>query len=945
MSAGEKRAISSSLYFKAAHIQNQEQQQVNASAACTKLESQTACRQTITGQEIPESQIQLLDAVSVEQGAGVCLPNAAAEEWISRAQMGQSFLAESNLISAEIMYRMCTNTAEEAGYSNTAMLVRIHMQQAVIQVVKGNYDAAIESLCGTTEECMNRLRALNDDIPSPRVGWMAPQFRFHGDMVPCGTIVDHINGEDSRYAFAMTLADVSYHLSVALTRKGLFAKAMEQIRLLYDRLYESDSSRRMFAAGGCQHCYGELKFTVKLCRLKGLILAHIGEFSDATGLIEAAEQKLTNVEDINISSHDIHEHDSIKPHDIFHGASGMDSRLNIRAPEANNSGLRLHLLLTKSEIYMLRGWYRRGLKCITSTMLAMERDLGAAHPLSLEASCIQVKLLAYNGRLEEVRSLCFDKQRLMTKYLGEKHIFSYEIRHALVFNDRLHAYPGEALCTSKAVCQGFQCKYGTDNQQSIRYEIQLGAIHVWVGNYVTGEALLAKALSRAEAAWGLTHHWVLRGLSEQALGQIRLGRLAQAEDSLAKVLKTQLVFWNPFMRLPFAISVVGLVETAIEVLRRHMASGEDASDQEPAAHPDILFTLETWAACDMAKPDSKRNANLAMAAQRLVWDLSKLWFGATHVLTLQAALNFAAMTQGDDLATAPTESYEIYKHLEVYRPELGLRHPTRLRALGILVMRAICIHGIKNGTDDERLACLSKYSDDLNLRLRRDHPEALCLQMSVLAAVFVADDYAAYILCSNIVKRLRQAHVRKERALECVLWEEKLAMMYRMLDKNGKALEIYEYLEQDPSIKDDGLAENMDGFAELKSRIVRGANEARQDIRKELQQLFKSAEDEFLGNNFTGGAQRVREAMALSETLHGGGNRASHEDRLAMAVALWESGNRPPALQLPRGSDGESSISHLSSEVGGTPHGKALKIVLELIQELGREGEAKDQTR
>ncbi|KAL2285474.1 hypothetical protein FJTKL_08139 [Diaporthe vaccinii] len=479
------------------------------------------------------------------------------------------------------------------------------------------------------------------------------------------------------------------------------------------------------------------------------------------------------------------------------------------------------LAYTSAAVFLLRGQHKTALARSREAVKLLRIASGADSLDALEARKLEAQLLAYDCKPGEAEVACKESLRCASRNFGVQHPVSMETMDVLVFILRRQARLSEALVTAQGLCRQCDQVLGPDWPQTRQSKSQLASIHLASGNYRDAVNLLQDIAVRSPDEHNPPD--TLRYQAELAFALFRLGKFDAAAATIQLAILAQKIL---FTRAP---SVKGAHDKPVNIkfddelteLAENLRSKPgQASKYMP--HPDLLYSLEVLA-------HITSRTDLALAVERL-----------ELVLTLREANNMEPAS--DEHTTEKTRfdvilmrrelgaggytyaraERDLAKLAEKLQRILGPYHPDTASARSELFLtRAILGREPRHAL--ETLGALKRQQ---KLEVGRAHPDTLRTRLAVLVVqLLLGDAQAAAMTCRRLLEALRAPEVRKQRLVEALTMEERIAVLYA---NQGRFAEFHEILdgtitslerELAPQVKELGLDDMVARFKDLLEQI------------------------------------------------------------------------------------------------------------------------------
>lgn len=481
------------------------------------------------------------------------------------------------------------------------------------------------------------------------------------------------------------------------------------------------------------------------------------------------------------------------------------------------------LAYTSAAVFLLRGQHKTALARSREAVQLLGISSGADSLDALEARKLEAQLLAYdsNSKPGEAEFACKESLRCASRNFGVQHPVSMETMDVLVFILRRQARLSEALVTAQGLCRQCDQVLGPDWPQTRQSKSQLASIHLSSGNYRDAVNLL-QDISVGSADEHNSPD-TLRYRAELALALFRLGKFDAATATIQLAILAQKVL---FTRAPTMKGVhdkppnTKFDDELTELVENLRSEPGQVSKYMP--HPDLLYSLEV-----LAHITSRIDLALAVKRLELVLGLreaSNAGPASDEHTTEKTRFEFILMKRelGTGGYTYMHAERDLAKLTEKLQRILGPYHPDTVSARSELFLtRAILGREPRHAL--ETLGALKRQQ---KLEVGRAHPETLRTRLAVLVVqLLLGDAQAAAMTCRRLLEALRAPEVRKQRLVEALTMEERIAVLYA---NQGRFAESHEILDETitslerelaPQVKDLDLDDMVARFKDLLEQI------------------------------------------------------------------------------------------------------------------------------
>ncbi|KAK8094962.1 hypothetical protein PG997_001647 [Apiospora hydei] len=702
-------------------------------------------------------------------------------------------------------------------------------------------------------------------------------------------------------------AEISYNYAVVLTRVGNFNDAITKLRGI-------DASSQIGEASYLQ---------VNCSRLLGLANAYLGHFSQASRYIDRAKAKMEKVkEDCNQSR-------PASPETVPCATSIREG--GTKAPRMSH--LEAAVRLSQAQILLMQGKAQDGMSIVGPLLVDTEKSFGTSHLLTLETRFILCRLLTETGQLGQAKVKCVETIDLMAEYLDQDHPLILKATSALVGLHRLDSCPSEAFTVSENLAYKARELLGTDNRQTLRYEFQVAALNLWMGNHVDGLKQLEDAALTSSDRWGDDSPWTLSCVIEKSIALSLSGRSGECKKNLEDVLRIQ-------CRL-FELAIDDYDgDDLISRLLECLAPKPNQSKDFVEVHPSLLYALGAWAKNELTRSDAQRDR--VIQAQRAILQHRKRSpsFGPSHYATLQAGLDLANTLRVDpDLKN----SHEAESHYsEVISSGIALQGDLIVLLAEQGKYLSKIMHPGKDLEEDKDLE-EEKTSEEeterfldipklISHRLGSRHPDTLQAMLTALAPTFCLDEGRAVEMSVKLHQRLHDPRVRPQRPVECIKIEEKLGLIHYRLKNRAEAAKIFAALAESLRNGEGALLSSFDEGQEIKIRLDQ---ETSRIVGEVLNQQWQEAEQSRKNHRFSDAVESLRLFSDLFKSVHGEYEEVSEKVSVTLAVALWEAGQHITSEFVPG----------FTKQTASRQQKEAVDILKSVISRMGHEDGVRDQLK
>ncbi|KAK8133475.1 hypothetical protein PG984_005487 [Apiospora sp. TS-2023a] len=623
-------------------------------------------------------------------------------------------------------------------------------------------------------------------------------------------------------------AEISYHHAVALVRLGNFTEAVNLLKTL--RFKEASSTIQAVE---------EMNLRVNQNRLLALAHAYLATLEVVSGT-----------------------------------SSGKDPRG--RSPL---SGLEAAVGLTEVQFLLIQGKAKEGLILVERLIVVTEQTFGASHLLTLEARLVRCHLLTETGQLVQAKARCEETIGLMARYLDRDHTLILEVTSVLVDLHRLNACPSEAFKTSKNLTSRSKHIHGTINHQSLRYEFQMAALNLWIGNHVNGLTQLEDITSKSREFWGNDHPWSLECAVEYSIALSSSGRSGECKRRLEELLRIQ-------CRL-FELDIDDREKDKfINNLTKYILSVSEKNRESTKPSFILLRAFSAWAKNELTRSGAEHHQ--VLQAQVAILQIRKLSpsFQSGHLATLQAGLDLANTLRVDENPMISQMAQSHYS--EVIESGATLHdHPIVLLAQqGQFLSKMVHFPDEITQEDTEQFLKVPKL---MSLRLGEQHPDTLQALLTAFPAACSINDIRGAEMSAELRQLLHETEARSQRPIQFIQIEEKLGLIHYNMGNKTEAAQVFAALAQ--SLRS-GEAEELNKFDEGKEINRRLNQEVSKIVGEVLDEQWQKAEQAKHNDHLNDAVESLRLFHGLFKAVRGDYEEVTEKVSLNLAEALWRAGQQ-----------------------------------------------------
>lgn len=675
--------------------------------------------------------------------------------------------------------------------------------------------------CALYKECLSLLRKL-DPISALycRIQARAAVLQFHeGAYLNARETLDRLVGaveaklqerdgpeDDDKNLLELqdVLPEVLYHRSLARIRLGEYEGAYDDLNrveqtvwfpLIHDELCSGATSTPREMRNDPR-----AEVVVNTNRVLAYLWGYFGRFEVANEWIGKVDRQCSKLmlddgqeEDVSL--------DSSEPGQLIFP-------LDVRVMKANVD-------LTRARLKVMQGQGREARQLLGPALDCLESRLPSGHFLTMEATSLNASILASISD-ETAEAVCVATYQAMRKYLGEHHPLSREVLGTLADIFAAKSRPYEALDTVHHLWSNPGKGLTPEHPQVMGYWFRVGETNLSLGNYANAARKLqslcraAKRNQEKQPHQHLGQHPdMLRYKAKLAMANCCLGKADEAERTAEECLREQLDIFGPkprYMGLAGG-ACIGLGKLLQALVREQRSN----FDNRAPPHPDVLETLVICAAIlEKRDPGSELRDNVL----DLVCKMRVARHGERHHLTLSTRLEvaFNRLENGVDDAEEADKLALLFEEVaQDCENVLGTNHVLTFRArLGRLFTTA----NISAGPSLFRTEALENMARQADL-MGKCHPMVMDSRWRLFvfeALVFGDDD--AHDVGAQLLASLRLPEIRRERLMESLHLEEKVARIYgTQLCDYERSLPIFtDMLEYCLRTNEVGFDEELENF-------------------------------------------------------------------------------------------------------------------------------------
>lgn len=650
-------------------------------------------------------------------------------------RIAQYYRAATRGLDDGEFYHKCRSSLFK--YHISPLECRIRAREALLLFNKGK--------CNQSKEALDKLK---DEIQNVQKGVSE---KGHEDSQGTGP---H-DGQNKELEYV--LLEVRYHWCIVAVRLGEYEAAYDELIHLERRVWFKAIDGILTAPGKVGvSALNDTRFEVVINtnRVLGLLWGIFGHFERAEETISKADSQCSKLL-----------------------AAGEEA---IPMPEPGQfpvdiRTMEMKMTLTRVKLKMLQGHCGDAQTLLLSAIPHVESHFGGGHFLTLEAASLHAAILATLSD-ETAESICLTTHKATKHHLGEYHPISMEVLGTLADIYLTKSRPYEALDTvhhlrSKAreTLKSLKSKH----PQVLRFWLQVGEANLSIGNFMKARSEL-QGLCEAIAERDQTSRHdlgenpeTLRYRMKLAMASSCVGKTDEADREAENCLRKQLEI--------FRSDVNSIVGAGLDQLVQAWLDERDANVVPPFIHPDVLESLVICSSI-LEKRDPGRELPDAILDE--VLKVRESLHGKSHWLNLSIRLELAfnRLEHG-------AENVEEERELVALFEDIASSCEDALGTAQILTLRAK-LGRLFTAVDVSTGRILFRGEASQNLASQVDlmghcHPMILDSRWRLFVfEVLVWGDDDAHIAGAQLLGALRLEEVRRERLMESLQLEEKIAAIY-----------------------------------------------------------------------------------------------------------------------------------------------------------------------
>ncbi|KAK3305675.1 uncharacterized protein B0T15DRAFT_205154 [Chaetomium strumarium] len=601
--------------------------------------------------------------------------------------------------------------------------------------------------------------------------------------------------------------EVKYHLAVVLTRLGEYKEALHSLTTMQQESWFQSTEQLLSSTEAIEPTRFDdpmIDVVINTNRVLALISGHHAQFKVASECIERAANQCSNFllarhrgwgesQWLGLDSPPgtpahIPPGPVLASTDPWALPSGTDLEYkkpaNLALPQIplSPSVLSIEIKLAQSTILMLQGLEAAALTIISPVLRRLETNarFGRQHILTLQAASLHSLILCRMGD-PEAETTCNTTLEASMHYLGEDHPLVMEVLSTLadVLLGRSRLF--EALDTVYYLRARAQKDLGSQHPQTMRYWFQTGEVNFSVGNYAKARSEFQALYMIASKRWGGEtspdpkegwgrHPDLARCLARLAMVNCWLENVKDAEEQAYKALRWQLEIFLP----RFEIGEEGLKPTLDRLVSQ--LECQEVGVEADSPHPHLLESLDVCSVV-VERGNPADGGKLRDRALTVVWKGWASRYTDTHFETLWAKLQLA-FSRLERYGPEHDEVAELFERICIdCEDSLGTNHGyTWWARLGRLFTSTI------GDVEQERAKFRREASVIMNKQaelLGECHPIVVDSRWRLFVfKLFVYHDEDAHETGARLLELLRLREIRRERLMESLLFEERIATIY-----------------------------------------------------------------------------------------------------------------------------------------------------------------------
>jgi len=594
------------------------------------------------------------------------------------------------------------------------------------------------------------------------------------------------------------------------------------------------------------------------------------------------------------------------------------------------------IYFTYAKLGLLRGEYDSALEKSMHALQGARELLGRKHLKTLESASLEAILLAFTSNYSEAEKRCKEILPTMTQALGSEHPLTLDTMGCLVKIFRAQARFTEAVDTARSLYKITERALKEGHPQTLRARSQFASAYWSNGEYASAENEIHAAVKLCEQSLGPRNPDTLQYKAERARVLCLLGRVDEAKALALEVLHLQ--------RQVYALSPEQLLATANIDSNEPDLINQTVNDirrnkQQFMVHPLLIYTLQVLASIEMQRPES--DIQMAQRTLETVMKYRVRKLGQNHDLTLKSTFELALLVRESDTdGMGIDQAFEKLDHVWEERVKLfGDQHSETLSAEREIIITK-CMQGkwdyggpAKRAHKEEELLQLERYpsiplkaqpyekgsssrpnltfeqwsdiknvSWDILVRQERQlgphHPETMKSYLwYFVTQLFVhmkrTTDISSTV--QDILDRLRDPIVRRERLVDALRTEEKVALTLVEQGHYERAMGVLHEMLDD--IHDRDMVVDLPTKTVLdlvQADVEKTLDEIRSDVREpfeRLQELSQQGDQELQASDFANAEMTMIKVSDSSRRLYGSRDRRTLESQIKLASAKWGTGD------------------------------------------------------
>lgn len=501
-----------------------------------------------------------------------------------------------------------------------------------------------------------------------------------------------------------------------------------------------------------------------------------------------------------------------------------DSRITIAA-----AGKRDILYLTWARISLIWGDYKQGLALSRHALEAITEHWGSKNMRTLECSSLYAMLPTLNSHVGEGQKICAATIDTMRTELGADHPITLEAMANLMRIYKIQWRLVEAVDTTRSLVETAETALGNEQIQTLDLICLLAELEISIGNYSTALIHLKRVEQMVSVHYKASKPEALRYKALRALSLYHCGAAEEAESLAFEVLRMQrklyLVGATAEKQQTTGQRAVkstlppkpNTVEPAGKALLIDVMGLIGSCDKSASVHPSLLLTLRLLGLLGQQKLGAQ-DLQLSHQLFQTIWDRNRLADESSMLVALESefdlAVSFRESVSSDEddsvLERAAYHMQDVYwKQLDV----LGYQHPSVVTSRRELLILNCTINKWEDTSDVRRPRqngdgdTKPQFTDNMNAKewaevettaseilqshegqLGVSHPETLKSLLWVFTVqILLGKEDELMKTLHTALERLRHPSVRGQRIVESLYLEYKFATILSDSDLSNES--------------------------------------------------------------------------------------------------------------------------------------------------------------